>query len=459
MRRTTRVFAATNFAALVAVLVAVSFAANARADSAALLIRDVTLLDGTGSAARSGVSVEVRDGKVFAIHPVAPATINAEVIDGRGKYLIPGLVDTHVHLQGGRVPVPGGGVRVDRELALRTLHGYLYCGVTSIVDQGNAADFIFGLRDEERAGKLLAPRIFTTGANITVPGGYGDNAFSLKISNADADRDTLGRHFARRPDIQKFLYDDLATAGGRRVPVIPDALFADAVAMAHAAGIRTTVHVVDEHGVRTALAAGIDALSHTVRAGQSGELTTLIRERGIPVSTTLTVLTHIARVAEDPGFLDDGLFRASVEPAQLEAQKGTERARYIESGMSARFQAMLPGFFANARRLHDAGVPLALGTDRTWGASVHMELALLQESGIPLKDLLRIATLNGAIYLGREREFGSIEPGKFADMLLLAADPLETVKAYGAIEMVFKSGQRVDRSALDVPANRRDDSR
>ena len=106
-----------------------------------------------------------------------------------------------------------------------------------------------------------------------------------------------------------------------------------------------------------------------------------------------------------------------------------------------------------------AGVPLALGTDRTWGASVHMELALLQESGIPLKDLLRIATLNGAIYLGREREFGSIEPGKFADMLLLAADPLETVKAYGAIEMVFKGGQRVDRSALDVPANRRDDSR
>ena len=88
-----------------------------------------------------------------------------------------------------------------------------------------------------------------------------------------------------------------------------------------------------------------------------------------------------------------------------------------------------------------------------------MELALLQESGIPLKDLLRIATLNGAIYLGREREFGSIEPGKFADMLLLAADPLETVKAYGAIEMVFKGGQRVDRSALDVPANRRDDSR
>ena len=455
MLRTTRVLAATALSALVAA----PFSSGVRADTGALLIRDVTLLDGTGAAERPGVSVEVRDGKIFAIHQVAPTTTNAAVIDGRGKYLIPGLVDTHVHLQGGRVPVPGGGVRVDRQLALRTLHGYLYCGVTSIVDQGNSADFIFGLRDEERAGTLLAPRIFATGANITVPGGYGDNAFSLKISNLDADRDMLGRHFARRPDIQKFLYDDLATAGARRAPVIPDALFSDAVAMAHAAGVRTTVHVVDEHGARTALTAGIDALSHTVRAGQSSQLTTLIRERGVSVSTTLTVLTHIARVAEDPGFLDDGLFRATVEPAQLEAQKGAERARYIESGMSARFQAMLPGFFANARHLHDAGVPLALGTDRTWGASVHMELALLQEAGIPLKDLLRIATLNGALYLGREREFGSIEPGKFADMLLLTANPLETVKAYGAIEMVFKGGQRVDRSALDVPANRRDDSR
>jgi len=429
--------------------------------TAALQIRNVTLLDGTGAAPRRGVTVEVQDGKVFAIHRQGSAgsrsaPAGTEVIDGRGKFLIPGLIDTHVHLQGGRLPTADGGVRTDPQLALRTLHGYLYCGVTSIVDQGNAADFIFGLRDAERAGNLLAPRLFATGANITVPGGYGDNAFSLKVADLAADRAAILRHFARRPDIQKFLYDDLVVMGRRQVPVMSDTLFAQVVTMAHDAGIRTTVHVVDERGASAAIAAGIDALSHTVRTSQSGELLTLIRDRQLPVSTTLTVLAQIARVADDSAILDGPLFRATVEPVQLATQKSAERDRYIESGMSARFKTMLPVMAANARRLHEAGVPLALGTDRTWGASVHMELALLEEAGIPRKDLLRIATLNGAAYLGRERELGSIEPGKWADMLLLTANPLEDVAAYGAIDMVFKGGQRIDRRTLDVPANRRE---
>ncbi len=457
--------------ALAAMMLAALAAAAAPAAAQALLIRDVTLLDGSGAAARPGVTVEVRDGKVFRIHEGAPVAAEAAadgtaaggtaagravVIDGRGKYLIPGLIDTHVHLQGGRLPVAGGGFRIDRQLALRTLHGYLYSGVTSIIDQGNSADFIFGLRAEERAGTLLAPRIFTTGANITVPGGYGDSPFSLKVANLEADRAMIAAHLARGPDIQKFLYDDLASVGSRRAPVMSSELFTGLVDMARAAGVPTTVHVVDENGANVALAAGIDGFSHIVRSSESAQLVARIRERALPVSTTLTVLTHIARVADDPSFLDGELFRATVEADQLALQKGPERERYIESGMSTRFKLMLPGMFANARHLHEAGVPLALGTDRTWGASVHMELALLHEAGIPLPDLLRIATLNGARYLRREREIGSIEPGKLADMLLLTANPLEDVAAYGAIDMVFKGGQRIDRRTLDVPANRRE---
>lgn len=434
---------------------------SSHAATAVLQIRDVTLIDGTGAEPRSGVTVEVRDGKVFAIH-TRPSEIHrslppgSEVIDGRGKFLIPGLVDTHVHLQGGRLPTITEGFRTDPQLAIRTLHGYLYCGVTSVVDQGNAEEFIFALRDAERAGSLLAPRIFATGANITVPGGYGDNAFSIKVSDLSNDRDTILKHFSRQPDIQKFLYDDLSVMGRRQVPVLSNDVFASLVAMAHEANIRTTVHLVDERSARVAIAVGIDAFSHTVRTTQSSELLGLIRDRHIPVSTTLSVLAQIARIADDPTILDGPLFRATVEPAQLALQKGSERDRYIESGMSARFKTMLPVMAMNARRLHESGVPLALGTDRTWGASVHMELSLLEEAGIALKDLLRIATLNGATYLGREREFGSIEPGKLADMVLLKANPLESVAAYSEIDIVFKGGRRIDRNSLDVPANRQE---
>lgn len=420
-----------------------------------LVVRDVTLLDGTGAPAQAGVSVHVRDGRVLAVHSSAPRVRGATVIDGRGRFLIPGLIDTHVHLQGGRIPQPAGGVRIDRELAVRTLHGYLYSGVTSVVDQGNAADFIFGLRAEERAGTLLAPRIFATGANITVPKGYGDNAFSIKVGDFAADRPTLEAHFARRPDIQKFLYDELGMFGAPKAPVLADDVYAAIVRLAKESGIRTTVHVVDGQGARKSLNAGVDALSHTVRAGINDATIAMLRERRVPVSSTLAVITHIARVADHPEFLQGELFKAVVEPEQLAEQLGAERQRYISSGMSARFQSMVPQMFNTARRMHDSGVIIALGTDRTFGAFVHMELELLHEAGIPLADLLRIATLNGAIYLGLERELGSIEPGKRADMLLLEADPRCDVAAYRRIAAVFKEGRYIDRNALDVPANRR----
>lgn len=425
------------------------------ADAADLVVRDVTLLDGTGAPAKVGVSVHVRDGRVFAVHDRAPDIAGATLIDGRGKYLIPGLIDTHIHLQGGRIPTAGGAVRVDRELALRTLQGYLYSGVTSVVDQGNAADFIFGLRAEERAGTLLSPRIFATGANITVPKGYGDNAFSIKVGDFAADRATLEAHFARRPDIQKFLYDELGTFGVPKAPVLPDDVYASVVSLAKKWGIRTTVHVVDGQGARKSLDAGIEAFSHTVRAGVNDDTVALLRQRNVPVSSTLAVLTHIARVAEHPEFLEGELFKATVEAEQLAEQAGAERQRYINSGMSSRFQLMLPQMFAAARRMHESGVMIALGTDRTFGASVHMELELLHEAGIPVADLLRIATLNGAIYLGRERDLGSIEPGKLADMLLLDGDPSREVVAFQKIAAIFKEGRYIDRDNLDVPANRK----
>jgi imidazolonepropionase-like amidohydrolase len=432
----------------------VSVAAATRASAADLLIRDVTLVDGTGAAPLAGVSVLIRDGRIAAVTVGAAAARGAEVVDGRGRFLVPGLIDTHVHIQGGRLPKEGGGSYVDRQLALRTLQGYLYCGVTSVYDSGNSEDFIFELRAAERAGEIVAPRIFATGANITVPGGYGDNAFSIKVANLDADRPTLVAHFERRPDLQKILYDSLGAFGTPLAPVLPEATLREVIWMANVRGIPTTVHSISEPASRTVVAAGIDGFAHPVRAAASRDFVQMLAVKRIPVSTTLTVLAHIARVVDDPGFLDAPLFRATVEPAQLAQEKGPARLRYVENGMSPQFRLLLPHVSATVKKMHDAGVILALGTDRTWGASAHMELELLHAAGIALPDLVRIATLNGAIYLHRERELGSIERGKQADMLLLREDPTRSVAAWQAIDAVWKGGRRVDLAALDLPATR-----
>jgi imidazolonepropionase-like amidohydrolase len=411
---------------------------------------------GPGPAPLPGVSVRVHDGRIESIVAGAGEPRGAQVVDGRGRYLVPGLIDTHVHIQGGRMPAKGAGTGtyVDRPLALRTLQGYLYCGVTSVYDSGNFEDFIFELRAAEREGAILSPRIFATGANITVPGGYGDNPFSIKVANLEADRPRLAAHFERRPDVQKILYDALGTFGTPMAPVLPESTLREVIWMANARGIPTTVHSITEPASRAVMAAGIDAFAHPVRAAATRDFIEVLATKRIPVSTTLAVLAHIARVVEDPGFLDAPLFRATVDPGQLAQEKGPARMRYVENGMSPQFRLMVPHVAATVRKMHDAGVILALGTDRTWGASVHMELELLHAAGIPLPDLVRIATLNGAIYLHREHEIGSIERGKQADMLLLREDPTRSVAAWQAIDAVWKGGQRIDLAALDLPGAR-----
>ena len=130
-----------------------------------LLIHDVTLIDGTGRPAVAGASVLVEGDRITRIargRIEAPA--GATRLDGRGKFLIPGLIDVHIHLD---------GANQTADVGIRALHGFLYSGFTTVYDAGNAPDFIFALRARERAGEIASPRILATGGVVTAPGGHG----------------------------------------------------------------------------------------------------------------------------------------------------------------------------------------------------------------------------------------------------------------------------------------------
>lgn len=423
----------------------------------ATLIRNVTLIDGTGAAPLPGAQVLVTGERIamIATSPIAVAP-GTTIVDGTGKFLIPGLIDSHVHVMGGRMVRPDGSLYVDRPFALSRLQAYLYSGVTSVYDSGNNPDFIFGLREEERAGKIKSPRIFATGGLVTAPGGYADSPTSIAIGDFKADMPKLMAQIARKPDVQKMIYDRLGSYGTPMAPVLETELFRKVVALFNQHGIPTTAHIFSEEDARVSLQAGINAFAHPIHSSATSEVLRELAIRRVPISTTITVYSHIAAVADSPEFLDAPLFRATVEARELERQKTTERQRYISSGMSERFKIMIPYMAKTVRQMHEAGVLLALGTDRTWGASVHMELDQLAKAGIPLVDLVRVATLNGAIYLHRERDLGSVERGKIADLLLLDADPTRSTAAYAKIHAVFKGGQPVDRGALDLlPVNQK----
>jgi imidazolonepropionase-like amidohydrolase len=440
-------------AALV-VLAALVIGGGARAD---LAITNVTVIDGTGGPALAGATVVVRGDRIAAVGKARPPA-GVPRIDGRGKFLIPGLIDTHIHLFGGGAwRTLGRTVQepIDWDAGLSALHGYLYLGVTSVYDAGNNPEFIYPLRARERAGEIVSPRIFATGKLLSYPGSWSVGYAGIGTPDWPQAIAVLDGKIAEQPDLQKITVERRGVGPDPLVPAMPVALLREIVAYLKARGVRTTVHISTEDLAQAAVDAGIDTLAHPVgTARQTEAFTREVGARRMPVSTTLAVFEDIIRLGEDSGYLDDPIFRAVLPPDEVAARREKGAPRYVSLGWPGWFKTVLPFAQENLRRLHQAGAVLALGSDRSDGPFAHRELELIVAAGLTPAEAIRIGTLNGAIYLGRERDLGSIAPGKLADLVLLDADPTVQIANARRINTVIKGGQVIDRGALALPVNK-----
>jgi imidazolonepropionase-like amidohydrolase len=380
-------------------------------------------------------------------------------MDGRGKFLMPGLIDTHIHLQGGRVANPDGsrGVGVDIPTGRRFLHGYLYSGVTAVYDAANYDKFIFAMRDAERTGRMISPRIFAAGHLITRPNGYGAGGGGGTVDSYEEGVRNLDALFADKPDIVKFILAPHNVGGAQEMPTFDPTLLHRLIIYSNEHGFRTTVHAVEGPVQRIAVEAGIDALAHPVyMTATDDRLAPLIAAKGLPVSTTLIVLKNMFDLVDDPSFFDEPLYRAILTDEDRAFFRDAERRRYMATSLGAWGRQAYAFATANLRKLYAAGGILALGTDRTIGAAVHQELeAIVTGLGVTPLEAIRMGTLNAAIYLHAADRLGAVEEGKLADLVLLRADPTKDIRNSRAIDTVILGGRIVDRAALDLPINRR----
>ncbi len=421
-----------------------------------ILFENVTLIDGTGRPPVAGSFVLIEDDRISRISRVPidvgdGAGDGARRVDGRGKFLIPGLMDMHVHLRGGR-----GGGGPDRRAGVQALHGFLYSGFTSVYDAGNNPDFIFSLRERERTGQILSPRIFAAGGVVTVPGGHGGRTGATLVSRWPEDMAKLDAHLAHEPDVVKLTFDEHGWGTRPLIPLLPVELMGQVGRYVNERGVRTTVHISHEFRARQAMAAGINTLAHPVIQGPISEgFVDLMAATKTPMVSTLTIGEGYSRLVEHPEFLDRPLYQAVYEPAVIERLKGEVREQYAARSWTTWMKVMTPVAQENLRQIDAAGGVVVLGSDQSSGPASHRELELMVAGGIPPLQAIRIGTLHAAIFLGRERELGSIEEGKLADLVLLEADPLEDIRNAQRIELVVKGGRIVDRAALDLPVNRR----
>ena len=424
-----------------------------------LVIEDVVLIDGTGRLPLSQVSVLVQDDRIIEIKRgkfSQSRRNNAQVINGAQKYLVPGLMDMHVHLTGS-IKVTEQGLReieFDRQKGVKALHGYLYSGVTSIYDCGNVPDYIFALREQERAGAIISPRIFATGGIVTYPGSHGSGPGATTVDDWPEAIPQLDEHIKRRPDILKLTLEERGWGMRPLIPKLPLPLMERIIEYYNDHGIRTTAHTASELRARQAIFAGIDTLAHPVIVGPiTDSFAKLMGAKKIPMATTLTIGENYSRLAEHPEYLDQELYQALFSEAEIKELKETTRQQYQERDWTWWMKLMTPVAQENLRKIHAAGGVLALGTDQTNGAAVHREMELLVAAGIAPLDVIRIATFNAAKFLGKEDQLGSVEEGKLADMVLLNADPLEDINNAKKIHLVIKNGNVIDREKLGLPVN------
>ncbi len=422
--------------------------------AATYVIEHVSVIDGTGSPAKSDMSVQVINERISAVVPAAVGgSLQGNRIDASGKFLIPGLMDMHVHLQGGSVLNEDGQPEagINRNEGIHALHSYLYSGVTSIYDSGNHPDFIFTMRAAERSGEIVSPRIFATGAIVTYPGSHGSYFGDSTVSSWPEAIPVLDRHIARKPDILKLTLEERGWGMRPMIPHLPVNLMEKIIEYYNDHGIRTTVHTPSEIRARQAIFAGIDNLSHPVIVGPISEkFAQLMAAKQIPMVTTLTIGENYSRLAEHPEYLDQPLYQTSLSADEIIRLKTETRQQYQDRQWTWWMKLMTPVAQENLKQLHAAGAVLVVGTDQTLGPAVHREMELLAAAGIPPLEIIRMATLHGARFLGRERDMGTVQQGKLADLVLLNADPSIDINNAKAISMVIKNGEIIDLDGLDL---------
>jgi imidazolonepropionase-like amidohydrolase len=410
-------------------------------------IEHVTLIDGTGHAPQADMTVTVDGDRITGVTPSAlTKSPKGHVIDAHGKYLMPGLMDVHIHLHGG----------VDEatdtvESRTQALAGFLFSGVTTVYDAGNQTDIILPLRAAERAGKIASPRIFCTGNLITYPGSHGSD-MAVTVQDFEKDKGKLDKQIAEQhPDVIKLTLEEEGWGARPMIPLMPEQLLRDVIRYYNLHGIRTTIHVSSELRAEEAIFAGTDSLAHPVIQGPvSDSFVKLMGAKKIPFASTLTIGENYSRLAEHPEFLDQPLYAATFSAADRQTLKTKVRAQYQARMWTAWMKLMTPVAEENVRKVHDAGGVVALGTDQSSGPASQRELELLVASGIKPFDVLTIATHNGAVLLGKADQLGSVEPGKLADLLLLNADPTASIENVKKIAFVMKGGQIIDESKLPL---------
>jgi imidazolonepropionase-like amidohydrolase len=437
-----------------------------------LVIRHVTVIDGTGAPPRRDMTVVIRAGMIASVdsNTVRADLTDAQVIDGRGRYLVPGFIDVHAHvnLGPGRLDSTTHSMSMtpDPDVPHRSLRSLLEFGVTTIRDPGAPAAQAVAIRDSVARGFIEGPRMRVAGEvidQISAPGLVA-TVHSVEQLRAEVRRQaSLGVDYIKlyaglTPDLVRAGVDEAHAQGKKALGHLfmtswTDAADAGIDGLLHAAPSSPDLLPPDKresflHSIKNTRFMFQWFESADFNGPEIDAMIAAMVRHHVEHDGTLVTFEAMAR-GDDPAITrNPDLVYA---PQSLVANwrdftltTGWGQADYDSA------RSVFPRLLAFEKLLYDRGVFLAVGTDANnpWvppGASFHRELELLVSAGIPPLQVLKLATRNGAEALGLLDSTGTIAAGKRADVVLLSADPLADIRNTRRIEAVIQNGKLVAR--------------
>jgi len=419
-------------ACLVAALV-VSAACRSAPTERVTAFTGATIYDGTGADPIADAVLVVRDGRISRVGPSGEVDVpsDANRVDVQGRFIVPGLINTHGHV-GDTEGLEGG--RYSEENVLRQLALYARYGITTVVSLGGDGPAGISVRDRQDSMTVPRARLFVAGPVVTG-------------SHPDSVRAQVDRNAAMGVDFIKIRVDDNLGATDK----MPPAAYRTVIEAAHAHSLPVATHVFYASDTKALLEAGTDFVAHSVRdVPMDEELTSSMRTREVCYTPTLTREVSTFVYESEPTFFADSFFLRDVDPATLDALRDPAvRASVRESRSAQQYKLALQVAMENLRRARDAGVTIALGTDsgpprRFQGYFEHLEMEMMADAGLPAREILLAATGSAATCMGLD-DLGTLEPGNWADLIVLDADPLNDVTNLRRIESVWIGGSPVER--------------
>jgi len=383
------------------------------------------IIDGTGRPPIENGTLVVRDGRIEAVGAKVKVPAGATRIDATGKTIIPGLINAHGHVNN-----------------FDQLSVYLRDGITTVFSLGGDKEFDLRKQAGSAPGGTV-PHLYVAGQiqdSTAIPG-------AVAVQTPEEARQSVDKLILNKPDIVKVRVDDFR--GAR--PKMPPDVYGAVIAEAHKNGYRTAAHVVYLDDAKGVLKAGVDYIAHSVRDRDvDDEFIALMKKRNVAYSPTLTREVAVFTYAEPPDFLKDPFFLKEADPAEIAKVTSPKYQETVRHDAGAQwYKNQLPTAMRNLKKLSDAGIDIAMGTDsgggpgRFQGFFEHLELEYETKAGLTPMQALVSATSGAAKAVNISKQAGTLEKGKWADFVVLHANPLDDIKNTRAIDSVWIGGVRV----------------